>query len=90
MFCKKGILRSFTKLTGKHLCQRLFFNKIETLAQVFSCGFREISKNTIFHRTPLVAAGMILIDLQKAIDTIKHEILLKKLKAIGFSDKCIR
>ena len=90
MFCKKGILRSFTKLTGKHLCQRLFFNKIETLAQVFSCGFCEISKNTIFQRTPLVAAGMILIDLQKAIDTIKHEILLKKLKAIGFSDKCIR
>ena len=25
--CKKGVLRNFTKLTGKHLCQRLFFNK---------------------------------------------------------------
>ena len=37
-----------------------------------------------------MAVGMILIDLQKTIDTIKHEILLKKLKAIGFSDKCIR
>ena len=91
MFCKKGILRSFTKkFTGKHLCQRLFFNKIETQAQVFSCEFCEISKNTIFYKTPLMAVGMILIDLQKAIDTIKHEILLKKLKAIGFSDKCIR
>ena len=33
---------------------------------------------------------MILIDLQKAIETIKHEILLKRLEAIGFSDKCIR
>ena len=26
MFCKKGVLRNFTKFTGKHLCQSLFFN----------------------------------------------------------------
>ena len=42
---------------------RSFFNsgacnfiKKETLAQVFSCEFFEISKNTFFYRTPLVAA----------------------------------
>ena len=56
LFCKKGVLRNFAKFTGKHLCQSLFFNK-ETLAQVFSCEFCEISKNTFFYRTPLVAAS---------------------------------
>ena len=72
---RKGFLRNFTKFTGKHLCQSLFFNKAaglkflrtpfvqntsgrhlrndnfikkETLAQVFSCEFSEISKNTFF------------------------------------------
>ena len=44
---RKGVLRNFTKFTGKHLCQSLFFNK-ETLAQTFSCDFFEISKNTFF------------------------------------------
>ena len=54
VFCKKYVLKSFTKFTGKHLCQSLFFNKVaglrpakkKTLAQVFSCKFCEIIKNT--------------------------------------------
>ena len=28
VFCKKGVLRNLTKLTGKHLCQSIFFNKV--------------------------------------------------------------
>ena len=55
MLCEKGALRNFTKFTGKHLCQSLFFNKEacnfikkETLAQVFCCEFCEISRNTFF------------------------------------------
>ena len=31
VFCKKSVLRNFTKSTGKHLCQRLFFNKVAGL-----------------------------------------------------------
>ena len=30
-FCKKGVLRNYTKFTGKHLCQSLFFNKVSLL-----------------------------------------------------------
>ena len=54
---KKDVLRNLAKFTGKHLCRSLFFNKVrkpqgcnfikkEILAQVFSCEFIEISKNT--------------------------------------------
>ena len=28
---KKGVLRNFTKFTGKHLCQSLFFNNVAGL-----------------------------------------------------------
>ena len=52
----KVVLINFTKFTGKHLCERFFFNKLagqacnfikkESLVQVLSCEFWEISKNT--------------------------------------------
>ena len=47
-FVRKGVLRNFAKFTGKHLCQASVYNftKKETLAQVFSCKFCEIYKNT--------------------------------------------
>ena len=53
VFFKKEFLRNFTKLTGKHLCQSLSFNKIAgslkpERAQVFSCEFCKICKNTFF------------------------------------------
>ena len=49
---KKGVLKNFTKFTGKHLCQRPLlpgacsFIKKETLAQVFSWEYCGIFKNT--------------------------------------------
>ena len=56
---RKGVLKKFAKFTGKHQHQSLFFNKFadlrpgtslkkETLAQLFSCEFCEISKITFF------------------------------------------
>ena len=44
VFCKKGVLRNFTKFTGKHLCLSLFLNKVA-------------GKNIFFHRTSLMAAS---------------------------------
>ena len=58
--CKKGVLKNFSKFTGKHLCQILVLKKLQSLAcnfikkeiltQAFSCEFCEISKNTFFYR----------------------------------------
>ena len=66
----KCLLGNFSKFTGKHLCQSPFFNKVadlrpatlfkkETLAQVFSCEFWGICKNTFFYRTTPVASSVI-------------------------------
>ena len=48
---KKGVLRNFAKFTGKHLCFQTNFIKKESLAEVFSCEFCEISKNTFLQNT---------------------------------------
>ena len=45
VFYKKKVLRNVVKFTGKHQCN---FIKREALAQMFSCEFYEISKNTLF------------------------------------------
>ena len=34
--------------------------------------------------------GMILINLQKACDTLDHKILLDRMKCISFSDKTVK
>ena len=71
VFCKKGVLRNFAKFTGKHLLQALI--KKETLAQLFSCEFCKISKNTLFYRAPPVVASqftlclMLIQKLQKLL-----------------------
>ena len=57
-FVKIGVLRNFAKFTGKHLFGGSFliklqpgacdFIKKDSVAQVFSCKFCDISKNTLF------------------------------------------
>ena len=70
VFWKKGVLRNVAKFTGKHLCQSLLLQpqacnliKKQTLAQVFSCEFCEISKDNLSCRTPPVAASVVCCQL---------------------------
>ena len=81
VFCKKGVLKNFSIFTGKHhLFQSLLFNKVaglrqETLAQVFSCEFYNISTNTFFIRTPrwlLLYLGLRIINISMSLKFCCH------------------
>ena len=67
----KKVFLKITQNSKENTCVRVFFFdkvaslrpatllKKETLAQVFSCEFCEISKNTFSYRTPPMAASEI-------------------------------
>ena len=68
LLCKK-VLLEISQNSQENTCARVSFLiklkakacnfiKKETLAQVFSREFFKISKNTFFHRTPLLAVSM--------------------------------
>ena len=90
---KKVILRNFTKLTGKHLCNSLLFNKVagprlikkETLVQVFSCKFCEISNNTFFTEhlwaTPSVGNSVVITHFLKHFQTQSKDLFKATVKA---------
>ena len=61
---RKSVLRNFTKFTRKHLCQSLFIKK-ETLAQVLSCEFCEISENNFFIEHLWATASIISLTFEK-------------------------
>ena len=44
VFCKNGVLRNFSKFTGKHPCQSLFLNKVARLRPA------HLSKKRLWHR----------------------------------------
>ena len=49
VFCKKSVLRNFTKFTGKHLCQSLFFNKVAGLRhRCFPVNFVKFLRTRFF------------------------------------------
>ena len=54
--------KSSRQALANHESEACNFIKEETLAQVFSCEFCKIYKNTFYYRTPLVAASGVLIN----------------------------
>ena len=89
-FFKKGVLRNFAKFTGKHLCQSLFFIKKkinfikkETLAQVLSCKFCKISKNTFSENTSRRLLLTVVRDISNAFYSAWHTGLLYKFRLYG-------
>ena len=62
-FVKKVFLE-ISQISQENTCTRVSFLpafiKKENLAQVFSCEFCKVFKNTSLHRTPLVAASVSL------------------------------
>ena len=54
----KVLASTANQWTGFYMIEAYNFIKTETLAQVFSGEFCEISKNTFFYRTPPVAASV--------------------------------
>ena len=66
---RKGVLRNFSKFTGKYLCQSLSLSKLqtsacnfikkETVAQMVFCEFCEISKKTFLQHV----SGRLLLEV---------------------------
>ena len=59
MFFKIGVLKNVANFTGKHQCWSFFLIKLFQRLQhrCFPVKFATFLKNTIFYRTPMVAAS---------------------------------
>ena len=65
---KKG--EKISQNSQENTCARACLLIKRALAQVFFCEFCEISKNTFFHRTPLVAASV--HSYENIVKTLEH------------------
>ena len=99
-YCPISLLPILSKIIERiiHDQTQEFLSKNKILYR-FQSGFRKnYSTNTCLgHLTGKITTGfekglftgMILIDLQTAFDTIDHQILIKKMKYLGFSKNVV-
>ena len=66
VFCKKDILTNFAKFTGKHLCQRLFFNKVAGLRPA------NLLNNRLWYRCFLV--NFVKFQVPGSVLLVNHDI----------------
>ena len=95
-YCPTFLLPLVSKITQKVIPDQAqsFLDKNGIICRYHS-GFRKrfFTDSCLFYLNNKMAkdfesglyTGMILIDLQKAFDTVNHDILLKKMDFIGFS-----
>ena len=75
MFCKKGLLRTFLKLTGKHQCQSLFLIKMQAAGKKrlwyrrFSVSFTKFVKASF----PIEYLRWLLLNLHSRKENRKRQ-----------------
>ena len=72
-FCRKHVLRNLGKFTGKHLCQSLFFSKLQ------ASGF--LSLRTAFLKN---SGHMLLSHLYWSLNFVKRDTPTKRFRHRGF------
>ena len=83
MFFKIGVLKSLAIFTRKHLCWNRFLAKLQA-SLALSCKYCENFKDSIFYRTPPVAASvkaLFLIKVYRYSEIFLTAMLLLSLKA---------
>ena len=81
VLCKKSLLRNFTKFTGRHLCQSLFFNNLPGARlnlylkrDYGTCFFLWILQNFyehLFHRSPVDDCLCLVFQNQPFVDLLQ-------------------
>ena len=90
VLCKKGVLRNFTKFTGKHLCQSLFLNKVSGKRYIniyiFRCTKNEFFRQRFGHiywRNPLWQTSFFAVFQIQLL----WSVILSSHKKVKFSSK---
>ena len=85
-----------SKVIEKSIQDPAGYFQINGLMYIYQLGFsaNHFTDTCLSRLTEMILngkhAGMILIELQKAFETLDHKILLDKMKCSGFSDKTIK